>query len=356
MGDDHAVNGPSQPDQPRPGEPHAASRGRRIVQRVVGSLVSLGLFLWILRAGALPLVPPRQALGRVEASTVIYYTIIWGLCLVIRASRWIWLLRPVSRVPFAASLRISLIGTGAVLLLPLRAGEFVRPFLLRRYDVPFVTGATTVGIERVVDGLFVGLLLLFALSLDPGQATQAPSIVPTVARSALIGFGLVLFVLIALSRSQELTRRLIEGGLGWVSPRAASRVVKEVDRVFAGLASFRDGSNLLRFLVTTLVFWALYVVGMMVMLTGSGLPEIGWVRVCAVTALLALGFMLPAPPGFFGAFQTAYYAGLLLYLPGERVTNQGAVAVFLTYVVQLVVVIAVAAVCWIIERRQPVRA
>src|SRR5207237_1230010 len=56
----------------------------------------------------------------------------------------------------------------------------------------------------------------------------------------------------------------------------------------------------------------------------------------AVMGVLAMGILMPAAPGLFGAFQIAIYAALLMYFPREMVEREGAGYVFLMYVVQVV--------------------
>ena len=70
-------------------------------------------------------------------------------------------------------LAVSWIGFAAILLMPLRAGEFVRPLhdqaAHRKLSLAAATG--TIGAERIIDGLFLtitlGLCLQIAHPLSP---------------------------------------------------------------------------------------------------------------------------------------------------------------------------------------------
>nr|MBA3394114.1 flippase-like domain-containing protein [Deltaproteobacteria bacterium] len=85
-----------------------------------------------------------------------------GLLVVVqlcRALRWNNLLAPLGvRIPTGPLLAISSVGFMAILALPARLGELVRPGLLRRRgDLSASAALGTVAVERVVDGLLVSL-------------------------------------------------------------------------------------------------------------------------------------------------------------------------------------------------------
>ncbi|HYQ18814.1 MAG TPA: hypothetical protein VEQ58_23725, partial [Polyangiaceae bacterium] len=51
--------------------------------------------------------------------------------------------------------------------------------------------------------------------------------------------------------------------------------------------------------------------------------------------VIGLGSLLPAGPGMFGAFQVATYTSLAMYNSEQDVLTKGAMAVFGSYIVQL---------------------
>ena len=57
--------------------------------------------------------------------------------------------------------------------------------------------------------------------------------------------------------------------------------------------------------------------------------------------MLALGILLPSGPGLFGSFQVAVSAALKLYFPEALVGSEGSVFVFLLYVLNALVMIAI---------------
>src|SRR5256885_15481050 len=63
------------------------------------SIVIAGAFVWTLNRGGLPLVPPRDALARVNVVACVEYLALCAIWFVVRALRWRHLLSPIASVP-----------------------------------------------------------------------------------------------------------------------------------------------------------------------------------------------------------------------------------------------------------------
>src|SRR5690242_8742461 len=82
----------------------------------------------------------------------------------LRSWRWQVLLEPISRVSFRTSFRATVMGFAGNLLLPARAGEFVRAYVISHHERVNVASAfATVIVERLLD--LVTVLLLFACGI-----------------------------------------------------------------------------------------------------------------------------------------------------------------------------------------------
>lgn len=346
-------------ERPVPSVRYPASK-RTILLRLAMSGLLLGVFVWILRAGALPILPDRMALQRADKLVVVLYAFWFFVIQASRGVRWNWLLKPFCKLPIKVAIDLTAIGNGALVLFPLRTGEFVRPLLARRYGVSALAAASTIGAERVIDGLCVGLFLFTSLALAPGHPIvqdlagptfRDPAIIGRAARFALFGFSAALLLLVVFRWQQRWMSQLIESSLGKVSERAAQRLTSMLERVAAGLEFLNDRASATVYLLLTLAYWLAQIGGIWFLLRGCGFHELGFVEATAITGVFALGFMLPAPPGFFGAFQATFYAGLLLYFSDLRVKTDGAAAVFFAYLIQIGNTILVAAIGWLRERR-----
>src|SRR6185295_4959446 len=136
-------------------------------------------------------------------------------------------------------------GFAAILLMPLRAGEFVRPYMIREKGKVSIAAATgTIGAERIIDGLYLtillGICLQLARPLSPlpdhiGKLQIPVAAVPVSAYASLVGF-ICAFALMALFYWRpSLGRRVVEKTLGIFSPRIGHRVADFVARTAEGL-------------------------------------------------------------------------------------------------------------------------
>lgn len=306
------------------------------------SLLPAAGFVWLLQRGALPLVPDRESLARVPAGSLVLYVVVWWTMYLIRTGRWWFLLNPIERVPLRTVIRVACLGLAAVVLLPFRMGEAVRPILIRREGRLSAWAATgTVGAERVLDGLSVSVLLLVSLAvarpMDPlpdriGDLPVPASLVPGAALSAALVFatGSVGMGVFYLWRGWA--RRMTELVIGVVSLRFARWLAARVEEVAEGLGFLKRPRYAVPFVLATIAYWLLNASTFWILADACGLGGIGFFGATATMGVVALGILVPATPGFFGAFQLATYAGLAMYLAPELVMKQGATYAFLGYV------------------------
>lgn len=230
----------------------------------------------------------------------------------VRAARWQALLGPLGRVRFWTAFRTTIIGFAASVILPARAGEVLRPYLLARRERLSATAAfATVVIERLLDVTTVLLMLaVFLLAFDPGVALRDPATFGAVrgagATAALAAVsGLVVLIVLAghpdwLARGAERVERLLPA-------RAAGGVEHLVRRFTQGLATVRQPRRLLTAFLLSIPLWLVIAAGiwltarafhMTVPYTGSFL----------IVAFLVVGVSVPTPGGiggFHAAFQVA---------------------------------------------------
>lgn len=324
-----------------PGSPVLPER-RGMWKKLALSLLPAAGFVWLLERGALPLVPEREALDAVPASSVVLYIVVWATMYLIRTSRWWLLLRPIEPVPLGTVVRVACLGLAAVVVLPFRMGEAVRPIMIRREGRLSAWAATgTVGAERVLDGLCVSVLLLVSLAvarpMDPlpdriGDLPVPASLVPGAALSASVVFatGIVVMGIFYLWRGWA--RRMTELVLGKVSLPFARWLAARVEDVAEGLGFLKHPRYAIPFVLATVTYWLLNAATFWVLAEACGLGGLGFFGAAATMGVVSLGILVPATPGFFGAFQLATYAGLAMYLSPELVMKDGATFAFLGYV------------------------
>jgi hypothetical protein len=316
------------------------------------SLLVGGGFVWLLKAGALPVVPPSSAWGSVRPWTAVVFTLLFLGVHLLRCTRWSLLVPEQYRPKLGVTLSIGLIGYGAQVLMPFRLGEAVRPALIHTHTkLPLGTAAGVVGAERVVDGLVLSLLLVISLlsstRLSPlpdhiGELPIPAAIIPTLAWSGVAGFGLLSLVMVALYFYQAPVRRLLELVLSRVSPRLARWAERTTGSVVGGFAFLRELDTTPAFALLTVLYWAGSVAAFWLLLWGAGVPAPSWVQAGVVLGVLGLGLAVPNAPGYFGTFQISGYSALVLFYPLAVVMSAGAAFLFLLYVIQMALTLVAA--------------
>ncbi|MBK5299271.1 MAG: flippase-like domain-containing protein, partial [Vicinamibacteria bacterium] len=141
---------------------------RQHLRTVIVLLVAGGLLALFLRNTDMRDVGAEIARARLDL--VVLALAVTGLTYVLRALRWQYLLAPIGRVRLSVALKTTIIGFAATALLPARAGEFLRPYLLARKEGLSATATfATVIVERLLDTITVVMLFTsYLLVFDPG--------------------------------------------------------------------------------------------------------------------------------------------------------------------------------------------
>src|SRR5918999_2157802 len=130
------------------------------VRTIIVSVLAIALFVWFLRHANLADVWVQVRRAHLDLLIAGFFAVI--LTYIIRAYRWQFLLHPIGVTRFRTAFRTTVIGFAALGVLPARAGDVLRPYLLARQE-GLSTSATfaTIVMERVLD--LIAVLMLLAL-------------------------------------------------------------------------------------------------------------------------------------------------------------------------------------------------
>jgi len=277
--------------------------------------LSLGLsavFLWIAVRG----VSWEETSAALRAAHVVYLSPIFIVSIVslyFRALRWGVLLRPLARVDRHSLFSATAIGFAANMLLPLRAGEVIRPWLLARKErLALAPLLATVAIERLFD---MAILLLFF-----GVATLTLPLPPEWKRYGWVFLGTFvafLGVLVALQSAPGRTVAFLERALKPAPRRISEPIVRAVHQFADGLASLKSASAIALAVVYSLAVWLSLAVTFGLGLAALDLP-VPLVRgALSMTTIVAIAVSIPGGPGFIGMFQVGCEVGLGVYGVGK---------------------------------------
>lgn len=239
-----------------------------------------------------------------------------------RAWRWNNLLAPLGvKLKGGPLLAISSVGFLAILALPARLGEFVRPGLIRQKSgMSASAGLGTVAVERVVDGLMVSLFVFGACFALRGPG--APGWMMPAAYGALGVFSAALvFLLFALRRPEATVRFCLTMSLlPRFAPGIAKRIEQKLHELIRGFTALRDVRNMSAFVGWSLLYWCAN--GLSLWVLAQPFLDLSVLGAFGTMGLVAVGITLPNSPGLVGQFQWLTLLGLSLYL-GPGVSQEG---------------------------------
>ena len=277
------------------------------------SLVFLDLVFYQIDLGAM-----LGAVSRLNYGFLVPTSALIVLSFLIRSARWGWLLRNTRAVPFISLLSGFSIGIAANMILPARAGEFIRAYVLgRREGLSKTTVFATVVLERIFDGLTV-LLALLGVVLFMG--VRGPEIQAMGFAGAAFYIGAIAAIVLVYFKEPWLERRLR------LLPAAIADKAIALLRAFAdGLASIRSWRQLAMITLLSLVTWIVIALSFWPALAAFdfGAPVPPYTPFLLI-ATAGLALMIPAAPAGIGPFQYAClltlriaFAPALLSLAGD---------------------------------------
>lgn len=229
-----------------------------------------------------------------------------------RAMRWGILIQPFCRISQSAVWRISNVGNMAIMLLPLRLGEFARPYLMKKEaGVSLSAGMGAAVVERVLDGLLVTLIFFVTTwTLDERHPISA-----SLHYGSLLALGIFAGASVAIVLTlwaHNLMQRLLAAFFGSLAPKLADTLMAMLDAFVLGLRALPNLKATTSVIVWTLLYWSVNALGLYWLMCAFGW-DVPVVAGFTVVCVLVIGIMIPAGPGFLGVYQAAIVAGLHVY-------------------------------------------
>ena len=222
------------------------------------------------------------------------------LVYVVQAWRWVLVLRPVMYVSLWTSVRVIFVGLFANEVLPLRAGEIVRCYLLSRWTkIPVSVTLASALIERIFDGIWLVVCLFLTV-----KYVHLPKqfVVGGIFLAALLTVCAILLGIAMFWKEQTLDLLLDAKWFSWVHVLIADLQLIGHSRYlyYALLAS------LPHLLIQVLPVYAL-------IRSYHQLSAVPLGAAFALTVLLRLGSVIPQGPGNVGTFNGVTVIGLRLF-------------------------------------------
>ena len=300
---------------------------------VVG--LALALLVWFLRHANLASVWTEFREGRVDF--LVLALLATGSTYVLRAFRWQYLLLPLGTPHFVTCLKTTVIGFAASTLLPARAGEVIRPYLLAKHEgfSPTATFASIV-IERLLDLLAVLFLFAsFVVWFSAGLTTTDPTIYSalkvgglTAFAATLVGLGLMMLV---AGHPERLERWALN--IERVLPARLAVIVARLVRSFVeGLAVVRQPRRMAVAMVLSFPLWLSIALGIWATSRAFHIDML-FPGAFLMMTILVVGVAVPTP-GAVGGFHEAFRIGATVFFatPNDRAVSAAIVLHAMSFV------------------------
>ncbi len=301
------------------------------------SLVIGGLFIWLaISNDNLNWSVVKEAITQVDWRILFFYFLLLALIQLVRIVRWGILLKPLGEISFVRLFSVGSVGIMALMLLPLRLGEFARPILISEPGKIRISAALgTIVAERVVDSLAMASLLASIMYFLPEKMNMEINLrFWSLVILAGCVFALLFLVVAYKNRTAALT--LVRKISKPFPKKFSEKLTSFADSFISGLQALPNLKLLLVFLLLTTAYWLLAGFGMYYMFTAfSELNHLGLLEAFAVLSVLCVGLMIPAGPGMVGNFHYFVTLGLSLFLTNQMAGSAGMAYAIVVHAMQL---------------------
>lgn len=234
--------------------------------------------------------------------------LVYLLGYVVRAVRWYYLLSHAKKIRFGRLFSVMIIGFMANNILPARAGEFVRAYMLGIKESQSKSLAlATVVMERILDGLVFVLLLIIVWLLFP-----LPEWIKQAGIFSTAIFGCAILFMFWLHSYSFHALELFRKGFFWLPQKLLDKILHLLKYFIEGLQVLQSKRDFLMVCLLSLITWGIEL-GMYyltILSFGINLPFYG---IVLLMVMVNLCIMIPSAPAYIGVFQVAVLGVLCKY-------------------------------------------
>lgn len=236
----------------------------------------------------------------------------------VRAWRWQILVSPLKKVKLSAMLPPLMIGFMGNIL-PARAGEVLRAYLLgKQENISFTGAVATIVVERLFDLLMLLLLfawvLIFHADVFNSQTTWGGISIHSMAtKFGMLGGGLIVFLIgfiYMLTYHKERLMPMIRFCLKPAPHKLQEKIEHLIGTFSEGLLVAKDTSALVKITISSVILWVLIVLTYYPFYWAYDLQNKSLESLLIVTVMVCILITILPTPGFLGSFQAGILIGL----------------------------------------------
>jgi uncharacterized protein (TIRG00374 family) len=256
-----------------------------------------------------------NALKSVRYIYLVPAVLLTALTFVFRAMRWRYLVRSVKEVKTARLVSPMMVGFMGNIL-PARAGEFIRAYLLgKKENISFSASFATIFVERLMDMLMflillVGVLFFSADTISSGNSGENQRLMGYMIKFGWISFigsiGIFSFSVL-LQYKKEWAIKIVDFCTKPLPQKWRDKIIEMVHSFTDGLKILKDWRGFTASILLSVLVWTASVFFYYPLLLAFGI-ETGIPVITAVLVInLTVGIFISLfpTPGFLGAFQAA---------------------------------------------------
>lgn len=262
-----------------------------------------------------------SALASVRYIYLIPATLMALSTYLLRAMRWRYLIRPIKKNVKITALFSPLMVGFMSNILPARAGEFIRAYLLsKKENISFSASFATIFIERLFDLIMLLLLVMWVLlfmpdALNSGNQGGSYQMLDKVRIFGALSFMLCIFILLfsaLLQFKNNLAMKLVGIFTKPLPHKWKDKITGIVNSFTEGLNIIRDGRGFIATILLSFLIWFIFVVTYYPLYLAFGiegqLPVVSSILVLCLTVSIFIT-LLPTP-GFLGSYHLACVTAL----------------------------------------------
>jgi len=234
----------------------------------------------------------------------------------LRAMRWRYLIRPIKKNVKIIALFSPLMVGFMSNILPARAGEFIRAYLLsKKENISFSASFATIFIERLFDLILLLLLIMWVLlfmpdALNSGNQGGSYQMLEKVRIFGAFSFLLCMFILlfsVFLQFKNNLALKIVGIFTKPLPHKWKDKIIGIVNSFTEGLNIIRDGRGFIAAILLSFLIWFVFIVTYYPLYLAFGiekqLPVVSSMVVLCLT--VAIFITLLPTPGFLGSYHLA---------------------------------------------------
>ncbi|MFC1489027.1 lysylphosphatidylglycerol synthase transmembrane domain-containing protein [Thermodesulfobacteriota bacterium] len=234
-------------------------------------------------------------------------TLLFSISL-LRSVRWGIILSPVEKVGQKKLFPITCIGYLAIVMVPMRLGELVRPYLLSdKSKIPMSTALATIFVERVLDSMILCCMLFFVFF-----RTHLPAWVLKTGYSSLIALVILSLSMLFLYFNTKFTIKILHPVLKRLPQRFQIRIEDFIQRFLEGFKIIGSLQKLFYAIIFTISIWILSGLAIYSLFTFHNF-QLPFISAFIVLVFIIISTSIPAAPGMVGNFQFACIVALSLF-------------------------------------------